>query len=171
MGLLALESDGGGFHLVVDLFGSAEGGLHVVADILGSNNFFKLGLMNQTCGLFARSAKNQGSIAAVKLAGNFLDGEKPGGIKCGHVAKAQDDHRRQRVQVLGNGVDFVSRAKQKRSVDAEDGGIVRNVLVLENVHAPILDIFVGDLRNGGGGSIAADVKKRSEDHAGFAGDR
>ncbi len=35
------------------------------------------------------------------------------------------------------------------------------------MHAPILDIFVGDLRNGGGGSNAADEKKRSEDHAGF----
>src|SRR5260370_6566411 len=167
MGLLDLRSDGGAFHLVVDLFGAAEGGLHVGADIFRAHYFFELGLMNQAGGLFARYGENEGSIVGVKLTGNFLDGEKSGGIKCSHVAKTQNHHRRQRVQVLSDRVDFVGGAKQKRSVDAEDGGIVRNVLVLEDVHAAVFDVLVGDLGNGWGGGNAADEKKCSEDHAGF----
>jgi hypothetical protein len=72
---LASESDGGGFHLIVDLLGAAQGGLHVVADIFGSDYRFELSLVNQVRWLLARAAEDQGSIARVQLAGYFFDGE------------------------------------------------------------------------------------------------
>src|SRR5580658_5735000 len=74
-GLLTLESDGSGFHLVVDLLRAAEGGLHVVADILRSHDFFEFRLMNQAGGLLPCAAENQSSIAGVQLAGDFLNCE------------------------------------------------------------------------------------------------
>src|SRR5258706_13217931 len=154
----------------MDLFGAAESGLHVVANIFRTHDFFELGLMNQARGLLARATENQSPIASVQLAGNFFDCEQSGGIQSGHVAQAEDDYERQRAQILGGGIDFVGGAEQERSVNAEDGGVVRNVFILENVHAAVFHILVGDLGNRGGGGNAADEKQSGEDHTGFNGD-
>src|SRR5271169_497964 len=74
------------------------------------------------------------------------------------------------MEVLGDDGDLVGSAKQERSVDTEDSGVVRDVFVLQDVHAAVFNVLVGDLRNRGGGCDAADEKKRSEDHARFDGD-
>ncbi len=127
--------------------------------------------MDQLCGLLAGPAEDQGALAGVQGLGDFFQGEEPGGVEGGHVAQAQDDHRRQLVQVLGDDGKFVGGAEQERSMDAEDGGIVRDVFVLENVHASVFDVVVGDLRDGGGRGDAADEEQRGQNHSGFDGYR
>ena len=55
-------------------------------------------------------------------------------------------------------------------MNAEDRRVVRNVFVLQNVHAAVFDVVVGDLRDGGGRGYAADEEQRRQNHAGFDGD-
>ena len=102
----------------MDLLGTAKSGLHVVADILLADDFLEFGLMNQAGGLLTRAAEDEDPIAGMELAGNLLNGEQPGGIESGHVAQAEDDNRRQRVEIPSDGIDFVGGAEQERSVDA-----------------------------------------------------
>ena len=66
--------------------------------------------------------------------------------------------------------NLVGGAEQKRPVNAEDGRVVRDVLVLKNVQAPVFDIVVGHLRNRRGLGHAADEEQRRQDHAGLDGD-
>ena len=74
------------------------------------------------------------------------------------------------MDVFGDHGQLVGRAKQERSVNAEDGGVVGNVFVLQDVDAAVFDIVVGDLRDGGGVGDAADEEQSGEDHSGFDGD-
>jgi hypothetical protein len=104
---------------------------------------FKLGLMNQRCRLLARATKNQGPLARMQLLSCFLERKQPSSIERGHVAQTQDNHRRQLMDVLGDHRNFVSCSEQEWSVNAEDGGVVGNVLILENVNASIFDVVVG----------------------------
>ena len=63
--------------------------------------------------------------------------------------------------------DFVGRAEQERSVDAEDGDVVGDVFVLQDVDAAVFDVIVGDLRDGRGGGDAADEEQRGQHHSGL----
>ena len=65
--------------------------------------------------------------------------------------------------------DFVGGSKQEWAVDAEDRSIVGDILVLEYVHAAILDILVSDLRDGGGRGDTANEEQRGQNHSGFDG--
>jgi len=49
--------------------------------------------------------------------------------------------------------------------------VVRDVLVLQDVHAAVFDIFIGDLRNGVVAATRLMKKQAAKDHAGFDGDR
>ncbi len=69
-----------------------------------------------------------------------------------------------------NFVDLVGGAEKKWAVDAEDGDVVRDYLVLQDVGVAVLHVFVGDGGNGGGFGDFADENEGGEDHAGFDGD-
>src|SRR6267154_996701 len=73
------------------------------------------------------------------------------------------------MQVFRDYRDFVGGSKQEWAVDAEDRSIVGDVFVLEYVHAAILNILVGDLRDGGGRGDTADEEQRGQNHSGFDG--
>src|SRR6266851_6438077 len=150
-GSLLLGDDELRLQPLVHFLSPAQGFLYVVADVFFSDYLGELGLVDQLRGLFAGAAEDQRPFAGVQLLGDVFQGEEAGSVEGGHVAKAQDHDRRQLVQVLGDDGDFVCRAEQERAVDAEDGGVVGNVFVLENVHAAIFNVVVGDLREGGGG--------------------
>ena len=68
------------------------------------------------------------------------------------------------MQILRHRPNLVGCSKQKRPVNTEDRGVIRNVLILQNVDAPILDVVLGHLRHGGGRSHAADKQQRSQNH-------
>ena len=71
------------------------------------------------------------------------------------------------MNVLGDDGNLIRRAKQKRPMNAKDGRVVRNVLVLQDVHASIFDVLVSNLRNGRCTGHAADEQQRGENHACF----
>src|SRR5215472_10614926 len=106
---------------------------------------FEFGLMNQRGRLLARATKNQGSLARLQLLGDFLESKQPGGIERRHIAQPQDNYWRQLMDVLGDHRDLVGRAEQEWSVNTEDGGVVRNVLILENVDASIFNVVIRHL--------------------------
>ena len=72
---------------------------------------------------------------------------------------------------LSHNEQLVCRSKQKRAMDAKDGRIVRNVLILQDVYSAILDVVVRDLRNRCGTCDATDEKQRCQDHARLNRDR
>ena len=87
----------------------------------------------------------------------------------GHVAQANHHDRRQFVHLLRDHGDLVGGAEQKWPVDAEDGGVVGDVFVLQDMHASVFDVVAGDLRDGGGRGHAADEEQCGQDHSGFDG--
>ena len=50
----------------------------------------------------SRATENQYPARCLQLAGYLLDRKQSGGIERGHIAKTQDDDRRQRVEILGD---------------------------------------------------------------------
>jgi hypothetical protein len=61
--------------LLAYLLRPPQRGLHVAANILRSLHFFEIRLMNQAGGLLACATEDQGSIARMQMAGDFLDRE------------------------------------------------------------------------------------------------
>ena len=128
----------------------------------------KFGLMHQARRLFARAAQDQAAAGLLCTASARLS------RACRPVASIAVMFRRRRTMTGGNFgmlldhfVDFVRRSKQKRAVDAENGDVRGNFLVLQDVHMPFAEIFVGDLRDRRGVRDFADVDQRREDHSGF----
>ena len=56
-------------------------------------------------------------------------------------------------------------------MNAEDRGVIRNVLVLQNVDAPAFHIIFSHLGHGSRRSYAADEQQRRQNHSGFHRDR
>ena len=54
-------------------------------------------------------------------------------------------------------------------MDAKDRGVVGYVLILQDVHAAVLDIVVGHLRDSRCAGDAADKEQGRQNHAGFNG--
>ena len=71
--------------------------------------------------------------------------------------------------VCGN--QLVGGPEQKWSVNAQDGDVAGNLLVLEDVRPSASDVVLGDARNGRRGRDASDEHQRRDDHAGLDGDR
>ena len=69
------------------------------------------------------------------------------------------------MQALGGDGNLVGGSEQERAVNAEDGGVVGDVFVLQDVHAAVFDVLVGDFRDGGGGGDPADEQQRSQNHS------
>src|SRR5690242_19708772 len=103
--------------------------------------------MNEPGGLLPSATENQRSIGRFELASNFFQSKQAGSIQRGHVAQAKNHNRGQCMDLLGYERELLRRAEQERSMDAEDGGVIGDVFVLQDVDASVLDVFVGDLRN------------------------
>ena len=67
----------------------------------------------------------------------------PGRVDRRHVAQPEDHDRRQLIESVDHALQLVGRAEQKRAVDAEDRDEVRNVLVLQDVHAALFQVRRG----------------------------
>ena len=64
-------------------------------------------------------------------------------------------------------LNFIRGSEKKRSMNAEDGHVRRNFLVLQDVHLPFAQIFVRDLGNCSRGCDFANVNKSGKDHSRF----
>src|SRR6478609_5956849 len=112
-----------------------------------SDYFFEFSLVNHLRRLLTRATEDQGSLRGMKFPGNFFESEQSGGVDSGHVSQPNDDDEREFVDFFGDRGNLVGGAEQKRPMNAEDGRVVRNLLVLKNVQAPVFDIVSGHLRN------------------------
>src|SRR5208282_5166125 len=139
--------------------------LHVFAYVLGPDYPLELSLMDQLGWLLASAAEYQSPLAFMQFFGDLFQGKKTGSVESSHVPQPQNHYGGQLVQVFCNDGNLVGRPKQERTVDAEDRRIVRNVFVLQNMDAPIFDIFVSDLRNGRSSGHAADEEQCSQNHS------
>src|SRR5258708_19942466 len=105
----------------------------------------------------------------VKVGGKVLDGAEASGVDGGDIAQGQDDNGRQGLQRIENVGELVRGAEEKRPVNAEDRGVIRNVLALQDVDAAVFDVIASDARDGRGARDFADEHERGEDHADFDG--
>ncbi len=105
----------------------------------------------------------------MKLVGKIFDSAKAGGVDGGHIAQAQDDNGRQGFQRVENVGELVRGAEEKWPVNAEDRGVLGNVLALQDVDAAVFDVIAGNARDGGGARNFANEHERGEDHADFDG--
>ena len=75
--------------------------------------------------------------------GELLQGVDARRIESGHIPKTQNHHIPKCVQILRGVRQFFCSPEEKRTVDAEDGHVRGNVLVLQDVRLPILQVFGG----------------------------
>ncbi len=104
------------------------------ADVPCADMLFKFGLMHQAGGLLARSAQNEAAAGVVHRIRQLFEGLQSGGVDGRHVAQSQHNDGRQRRNLADHFFDLIGGAKKKWSVDAEDGHVRRNFLVLQDVH-------------------------------------
>src|SRR5271168_2156211 len=102
--------------------------------------------------------------------GQALECLETGGVDGGHVAKTEDDDFGQRGDFLANAIEFFAGTEEEGTVNAKDGDVAGQDLVLKNVKLSLYDVLFGDARDGGGQGHFADVDQRGEDHSGFNGD-
>jgi hypothetical protein len=69
------------------------------------------------------------------------------------------------VHSLHDQRNFICRSKQKRAVNPKNRGVIRNVFILQDMHTPILDVLVGDLRDGCRICHPANKQLRRQTHA------
>ena len=98
----------------------------------------------------------------VQAVGQVFNGLQAGGINSGHIAQAKDYHGRQFVNALQEFGELVGGAKQEWPMDADDGGVIGNVLVLQDVDAAVVDVIRGHLGNRGCRGDFADEQQRRE---------
>jgi hypothetical protein len=90
-------------------------------------------LLHQSSGLLARAAQDQSSAGAVDGVRKFLESLQARRVNRCHVSKPKDNDRRQLRDPGKDFVDFVSSAKEKRTMNAEDRYVERDFFVLQNV--------------------------------------
>src|SRR5258708_5936692 len=83
--------------------------------------------------LLAGTAEDQCAAGGVHLVGETLERLNTGGVEGGHVAQADDEDRRQRGKLFVDRVQLFRAAEEERTVDAEDGDVVWNLPVLQDV--------------------------------------
>src|ERR1700682_5235434 len=124
--------------------------LHVGANIFAAHDFFKFSLMNHLGRLLAGAAQDQRTLRGVQLLRDFLERKESRSVDSGHVPQANNDDRRKFVHLFRDHPDLVGGAEQKWPVNTEDGGVVRNVFVLQDMQASVFDVVAGYLGHGGG---------------------
>ena len=89
------------------------------------------------------------------------------GVDSGHVPQTQNHDRRQVWNAIDDHIDFVGGAEEKRPVNAENGHVRRNFLVLQNVRVAFLQIFVRSPRRRWWSRDFADENEGGQYHSGF----
>ena len=127
---------------MIENLGAFQGDGNTRADVPRADVLFKFGLMHQTGGLFTRAAEDQAAAGGMHGIGQLFESLQAGSVDGRHVAETQHEDGRQLRKSLDHLVNLIGSAKKKRSVDAEDGHVRRNFLVLQDVHLS----FAQDIR-------------------------
>src|SRR6266436_323722 len=92
-------------------------------------------------------------------------------INCEDIAQTKDDDGGQFVDGLENVSEFVGRAKKERAVNAVNDRVVWDILSLQDMHAAVFHVILGDWANGGGSRDFANESERGQHHSDFHGKR
>src|SRR5215467_2510737 len=92
------------------------------ANVFRANVAFKFGLLHELSGLLACAAEEQVTAGGVEAVREFADSSEAGGIDRGHVAEAENDNGRERLDVVCDFVELVGGAEEKRAVNTIDDG-------------------------------------------------
>ena len=154
-------------HLRVEHLGTLQCLRDTLADISRAHVLFEFGLMHQARGLLSSPAKNQSPARPVHDVRKILQSLQSGGVDRGHVPQPQYDDRRKVGNTGDNFLDFVRRSKKERSMDAEDGDVGWNFLVLQNMRMTFTQILVCHFRDGRCLRHFSYENQRGENHPGF----
>src|SRR5216684_8199777 len=157
--------------LAKDFAGALQCFANTAAYIFRTNVAFELGLLHQLRGLLACSAEKQGASRIVKSVCQITNGAQAGGINRGHVAQTKDDDGGQFVDGLENAREFVGRAKKERAVNAVNDRVLWDILSLQDMHAAVFYVILGDWANGGGSRDFTNESERCQHHSDFHGKR
>ncbi len=151
------------------MLGAGEGFVDVGANIFGADVAVEASFTHKRLRLWACAANQHRPSAIVKSSGQFFQRSNAGSVDGGHVAKPKDYNQWKGRDLVSDDIDLIGDAKEKRTMDAIDRGVIGNVFVLKIVDTAVLDVLVGDFGDGGGERNFADKGERSEDHADFDG--
>ena len=151
--------------VLLDFAGAVEGYLHVGQNIFRANALEKVGSGEELRRLIACAAEQERLAGFVETVRELLERVDTRGIERGHIAKAQDDDIFKLSEMRGGLGKFVGGAEEKRAVDAKDGDMRRNVLVLEDMGLAVAEILARDGSDGSGFSDAIDVEESGQRHA------
>ena len=141
--------EGRGLALVIDFRRPLQRFRDTRANIFGADVASKFRLGHELRGLFPRAAEQKRTAGLVKLIGKIFYGAEARGIDGRHIAQAEDDDGRQRVQRIDDLRKFIGGSEEKWPVDAKNGRVLRNVLALQDVDAAIFDVIARDSCNRG----------------------
>src|SRR5882724_7342879 len=106
--------------------------------ILRSHMFEKIRTRNEPGRLIACPAEQKRFACFMQTVGKLLKSMDASCIKRCHIAKTQNHYISKRCQILGGFRELLSRSEEKRSMNAENGYVRGDVLVLQDVRLPIL---------------------------------
>ncbi len=125
----------------LDLPRAGERCLDMRQHIFSAHMFEKAGLRDEPRRLIPRAAKQKRLTCPVQTVRELLDSMDTRCVKRRHIAEAQDDHVAKRTEVLGGLCQFLRRPEEERAMNAKDGHIGRDILVLQNVRLPVSQIL------------------------------
>src|SRR5215471_20809447 len=151
------ELNGRGYARLVDDACAGDGFGDAGANVFRANVAFKFGLLHKLSGLLACAAEEQVTAGGMEAVREFADSSEAGGIDGSHVAKAENDNGRERLDVFRDFVELVGGAEEKRAVNAIDDSVVGDVLALKDMDGTVGHVIAGDASDGGGTGDLADV--------------
>ena len=163
-----LVADAG--EVLLDFAGAGEGFLHVGQNIFRANALKKVGSGEELRRLIARATHEEHLAGFVQTLREAFKSVDAGGVERGHVAEAENDDVTKLAEVVGGFGKLLRGSEEEGPVDAEDGDVGWDVLVLKDVSLPVAEIVARDRSDRGGFSDAVDVEQRSERHAHADGD-
>src|SRR5260370_6231078 len=144
---------------------ACQSGLDMRKDIFPSDVMEKAGARDAPRGLVAGAAEQKGFACLVQAGGELLEGVNAGCVESGHVAKPQDDDLCKLIEVAGDVGELFGGAEEEGAVNAKDGDVGGDVLVLQDVRLAVGEVLGGDGRDGRGLGDAVDVEECGEGHA------
>ena len=121
----------------VDFTRTLQGRLDMGEQIFAPDMADEIRLLKQLRGLIARTAEQERPAGFSQAVREYFERVQAGGVDCGHVPQPHDHHRRKRAEVGGRVRELLGSAEEKRPVDAQNGHIPGNLLVLQDVRAAV----------------------------------
>ena len=132
----------------LNLSRASQSCLNMRKHILSSYVFQKVRARDELRRLIARATKQKRLACFMQAIGELLKSVDTGRVERSRIPKAQYHHVSKLPQVFSSFRELLGRSEEKRAMNAENGHVRGNVLVLQDVRLPILQVFARDRRDG-----------------------